>query len=123
MVSENITLSALDLYPLIVYLVNSLIPVSGQYTAFIDKFVDIEVLLEFGIMLQITMDNGLYMHSTTIGEFGDYNSNSLVHYTGEADAYDLNSDSNSTGDVLNTTNLSGSVAFSLYPFFLWESDV
>lgn len=124
MVNENITLSAIDLYPLIVHLASSVHPVSGEVAKFIANFVDIEVLLEFGIMLQITMDNGLFMHSTTIGDFGDYNStDSLVQYTGlQSNAYDLYSDSNSTGDVLNTTNLTGSVAFSLYPFFLWESD-
>ena len=123
MVNENITLSAIDLYPLIVHL-RSVHPVSGEVAKFIANFVDIEVLLEFGIMLQITMDNGLFMHSTTVGDFGDYNStDSLVEFTGlQSNAYDLYSDSNSTGDVLNTTNLTGSVAFSLYPFFLWESD-
>ena len=56
---------------------------SGEVAKFIANFVDIEVLLEFGIMLQITMDNGLFMHSTTVGDFGDYNStDSLVEFTG-----------------------------------------
>ncbi|MBD37732.1 MAG: hypothetical protein CMB10_01680 [Euryarchaeota archaeon] len=123
MVYENITLSSVDLYPIVQYVASNL-PYVGQMQSFIDTFVDIEILLEFGIMLELSMDNSLYMHSTTDGTFYDYDdTSSLLEFSNlQTSAYDLYTDSNSAGDVLETTNITGTTAFSLYPFFNWESD-
>jgi len=123
MVYENITLSSVDLYPIVQYVASNL-PYVGQMQSFIDTFIDIEILLEFGIMLELDMDNSLYMHSTTDGTFYDYDdSSSLLEFSSlQTSAYDLYTDSNSAGDVLETTNITGTTAFSLYPFFNWESD-
>ena len=123
MVYENITLSAIDLYPLITQIA-SYTSVTGAVSGFINSFVDIEVLLEFGIMLELSMDNSLYMHSTTSGTFYDYDeTSSLIEFTDiQTSAYDNYADSNTAGNVLDTTNLTGDTAFSLYPFYNWESD-
>ena len=122
-VFENITISAIDLYPFIVELANYN-SVTGSVAGFINSFADIEILLEFGIMLELTMDNTLLMHATTTNDFYDYNnSSSLVNFASfQTSAYDYYTDSNTFGQVLNTTNISGTKAFSLYPFYQWTSD-
>jgi hypothetical protein len=122
-VSENITLSSVDLYPIVQYVAGNL-PYIGQISSFIDTFVDIELLLEFGIMLELTMDNSLFMHSTTNGMFYDYDdTSSLIEFTSfQTPAVDSYTSSNSYGDVLNTTNITGVTAFSLYPFYQWSSN-
>ena len=122
-VSENITLSSVDLYPIVQYVAGNL-PYVGQISSFIDTFVDIELLLEFGIMLELTMDNSLFMHSTTNGMFYDYDdTSSLIEFTSfQTPAVDSYTSSNSYGDVLNTTNITGVTAFSLYPFYQWSSN-
>ncbi|MGY8746124.1 MAG: hypothetical protein ACKVG2_06175, partial [Candidatus Poseidoniales archaeon] len=123
-VFENITLSSIDLYPIIQYLVANTLPVTGQYFGFLNTFVDIEVLLEFGIMLELTMDNSLFMHSTTNGTFYDYDdTSSLLQFTSfQTSAYDSYTGSNSYGDVLDTNNITGVTAFSLYPYYQWSSE-
>lgn len=122
-VHENITISAIDLYPLITKIM-SYNSVTGAVSAFVNSFVDIDILLEFGIMLEITMENELWMHATTQGTFYDYDdTTSVLQFDGfQTSAHDYFTDSNSNGDVLNTTNVTGDVAFSLYPFYNWESE-
>ena len=122
-VYENITISAIDLYPLITKIM-SYNSVTGAVSAFVNSFVDIDILLEFGIMLEVTMENELWMHATTQGTFYDYDdTTSVLQFDGfQTSAHDYFTDSNSNGDVLNTTNVTGDVAFSLYPFYNWESE-
>ena len=74
-------------------------------------------------MLEITwkMNCGC---TTTQGTFYDYDdTTSVLQFDGfQTSAFDYFTDSNSNGDVLNTTNVTGDVAFSLYPFYNWESE-
>ena len=53
------------------------------------------------------MENELWMHATTQGTFYDYDdTTSVLQFDGfQTSAYDYFTDSNSNGDVLNTTNV------------------
>jgi hypothetical protein len=120
--NSNITISAIDFYPLIQELASRNM-YTGAASKFIGSFVDIEVLLEFGLMLDQEFYLEVFTHVTSNAILSDSGPvGGLLYFNAfQAGAYNIYTEHQSVQNIINASDLDTNPVMVLYPYTSWST--